>query len=240
MGASARHRARQARRRLGAGAHQHAGLQDGPGRARDDVRRARPQDRTPGRRSAQGRVLPRSRTAMDDPVLPRPRNAPPGRAQRPARRSDRRLQGQGQPHLPGEGQPRPSGRALPRRPLAGGPARPRLLVRADRQTRQEAQADGRELRHHHAYPSYAPASPGSRRSPARSPRSMGASAPTGPGGSPTPPAGNAHRATALTTPPAQAAPACSGASPPRSHTYRPGARGRISRAPGRSNKEDPG
>jgi hypothetical protein len=58
-----------------------------------------------------------------------------------------------------------------------------------------------------------------------------ASAPTTRGDSPAPPAGSAHRATARTGTPAQAAPASSNACPPTRRTDARGARGRTSRAP---------
>ena len=56
--------------------------------------------------------------------------------------------------------------------------------------------------------SCAPRSPGSRRPPARSPPCTTATGPTNRGGSPTPAAGNARRATAPTTPAAPAAADC--------------------------------
>jgi len=87
----------------------------------------------------------------------------------------------------------------------------RVLVRADRQARRPAQADERAPDHHAPHPlgSCARCSRGSRRPPARSMRTTSASGPTSRGGSPTPRAGSARRATAPTTPYARAAAGCS-------------------------------
>ena len=81
--------------------------------------RARAADRPARRRAARARLRARARPGMDDPVLPRPRDAAaePSDGGEPVA-GDRRLQGQDHPALAGQGRPRPAGRPLPRRPLA--------------------------------------------------------------------------------------------------------------------------
>ena len=158
-------------------------------------------------------VRARARPRVDDPGLPRPRDAASRRGRRRAGPGDRRLQGQ--EHACTR-RPRPTTTRRPAStsPAAGSPATPpqRVLLRPDRQARQAAQDD----EHRASSPpaarpgSCAPCSRGSRRPPARSPRSTSATGPTSRGGSPTPAAGSARRATAPTT---RAAPAAAGCEP---------------------------
>ena len=131
--------------------------------ARADLRAARPQARGAGRGATPARVHARTGShGVDGRLLPRPRNPQPALDRRAAR-PRRRLQGQGQPDRPADGRPRPAGKPLPRRPLARGPARRGVRVRADREARTAAKTDERSAHHHPANARAAARSPGTDR-----------------------------------------------------------------------------
>ena len=171
LDARARRRTGQARRALGrTSSTSRARSPWACRRSRSRLRELVPAARPAGRRPARARVRARARPGMDDPGLPRPRDAAPERRRRRARPGDRRLQGQEHAALPGQGRPRPAGRPLPRRALARRRARRAVLLRPDRQARQETQDHEHRVRRHppHGPASCARRSCGSRRPPARS------------------------------------------------------------------------
>ena len=128
---------------------------------------------------------------VDDRRVPRPGNARP-HGHRRGDRARRRLQGQELDDQPGAGRPRHPGRPVPHGPMAARQPGRGVLLRADRQGGPKAQADEHGARPHHAHDRQMRATL-ARIALAASEivATSRAWAPTGPGDSPTPRAGNA-------------------------------------------------